>query len=311
MAALADLSRTRHALLSVAQPGLGAVLAVGGLPSLRISLVGLVAAAAGFLAVFALNDVLDRRIDTAALRAGEGEVAALDGGTALGGDTAFDGDTALDGTALERHPLARGDLSLRFSLAWVVSLAALSAVLAYTLAPVCLLLFGAAVALEIVYCALRTVTPWKTVVSGIMVGLGGMAGWAAAAPLSWRALGVFVFLALWQIGGRNLASDLAGVESDRTVGVTTVATVYGPAVAARAACVVGYATLASIVILPMSGGLLSDLALVAGVFIVAWPGAKLWYSPTSGEAASYLEWVSLYPAAVLLVALLPTLLGVL
>jgi 4-hydroxybenzoate polyprenyltransferase len=294
MAALVNLSHTRQALLSVAQPGLGAVLAVGGLPSLRVSLVGSIAAAAGFLAVFALNDVLDRRLDAAALWVGPGEVAGLDS------DTAF-----------ERHPLARGDLSLRVSLAWVVALAALSAVLAYALSPVCLLLFGAAVALEIVYCALRAVTPWKTVVSGVMVGLGGVAGWAAAAPLSWRALSVFGFLALWQIGGRNIASDLADVESDRSVGVTTVATVYGPAVAARAACVVGFATLASIVTLPMSGGMLSDLALVAGVFIVAWPGAKLWYCPTSDEAASYLEWVSLYPAAVLLVALLPTLFGVL
>ena len=271
LAALADLTRTRQAFLSVAQPGLGAVLAVGGLPSLRISLVGLIAAAAGFLAVYLLSDVLDRRADAA----------------------------------------ARGHLSLRFSLVWVVSLGAFCALLAYTLAPVCLLFFGAAVALEIVYCALRTVTPWKTVVSGMMVGLGGVAGWAAAAPLSWRALGVFVFLALWQVGGRNIAGDLADVESDRSVGATTVATVYGPAVAARAACVVGFATLASVVILPMSGGLLSDLALVAGIFVVAWPGAKLWYCPTSDEAASYLGQASLYPAAVLLVALLPTLFGVL
>ena len=300
MAALADLTRTRQAFLSVAQPGLGAVLAVGGLPSLRISLVGLIAAAAGFLAVYSLSDVLDRRADAAALRAGKGEVAAFDDGLA------FDGDTAC-----ARHHRAHGGLSLRFSLVWVVSLGALCALLAYTLAPVCLLFFAAAVGLEIVYCALRAVTPWKTVVSGVMVGLGGVAGWAAAAPLSWRALGVFVFLALWQIGGRNIAGDLADVESDRSVGATTVATVYGPAVAARAACVVGFATLASIVTLPMTGGMLSDLALMAGVFIVAWPGAKLWYCPTSDEAASYLDQASLYPAAVLLVALLPTLFGAL
>ncbi len=294
LAALVDLSRTRQALLSVAQPGLGAVLALGGLPSLRVSLVGLVAAAAGFLAVFSLNDVLDRRVDAAALRAGKGEFAGFD----------------ID-TAFERHPLARGDLSLRFSLAWVLSLAALSAVLAFTLAPICLLLFAAAVGLEVVYCALRSVTPWKTVVSGVMVGLGGVAGWAAVAPLSWRALSVFGFLALWEIGGRNIANDLADIDADRSVGVKTVATVYGPAVAARAACIVGFATLASTVTLPMSGGLLSDLALVAGVFVVAWPGAKLWYRPTSAEAASYFNVASLYPAVVLVVALLPAVFGAL
>jgi 4-hydroxybenzoate polyprenyltransferase len=270
------------------------VLALGGLPSLRVSLVGLVAAGAGFLAVFSLNDVLDRRVDAAALRAGKGEFAGFD----------------ID-TAFERHPLARGDLSLRFSLAWVLSLAALSAVLAYTLAPICLLLFGAAVALEVVYCALRSVTPWKTVVSGVMVGLGGVAGWAAVAPLSWRVLSVFGFLALWEIGGRNIANDLADIDADRSVGVKTVATVYGPAVAARAACIVGFATLASTVTLPMTAGLLSDLALVAGVLVVAWPGAKLWYRPTSAEAASYFNVASLYPAVVLVIALLPAVFGAL
>ena len=83
--------------------------------------------------MFSLNDVLDRRVDAAALRAGKGEFAGFD----------------ID-TAFERHPLARGDLSLRFSLAWVLSLAALSAVLAFTLAPICLLLFAAAVGLEVV-----------------------------------------------------------------------------------------------------------------------------------------------------------------
>ena len=300
MAALASLSRARQALLSVAQPALGAVLAVGGLPSLHVSVVGLIAAAAGFLAVYSLNDVLDRRVDAAALRAGKGA------------DVGFDYDAgSRSGAAFPRHPLARGDIGLRLSLAWVLTLAVLAAVLAYTLAPVCLLLFGVAVALEIVYSALRAVTPWKTIVAGVMVGLGGAAGWAAAAPLSWRALSVVGFLALWEIGGRNIASGLAGVESDRSVGAATVATVYGPAVAARAACIVGFATLASTVTLPMSGGLLSDLALVAGVFIVAWPGANLWHDPTSEEAASYLDQASLYPAAVLLVALLPTLLGAL
>ena len=77
--------------------------------------------------------------------------------------------------------------------------------------------------------------------------------------------------------------------------------------AARAACVVGFAALAATVTLPMTGGSLNDLAVVAGVFVVAWPGARLWYEPTSAEAAAYLGRVSFYPAAVLLVALLPVL----
>ena len=89
--------------------------------------------------------------------------------------------------------------------------------------------------------------------------------------------------------------------------MTTVATVHGPYAAARAVCVVGFAALAATVTLPMTGGSLNDLAVVAGVFVVAWPGARLWHEPTSAEAAAYLGRVSFYPAAVLLVALLPVL----
>ena len=162
-------------------------------------------------------------------------------------------------------------------------------------------------ALDVVYGALRSVTAWRTVAAGALVGFGGLAGWAAVAPLSPRALTVFGFLALWEIGGRDIARGLVDVEADRRRGVTTVATVYGPLAAARAACVVGFAALAATVTLPMTGGSLNDLALVAGVFVVAWPGAKLWHEPTSAEAAAYVDRVSLYPAAVLLVALLPAL----
>jgi 4-hydroxybenzoate polyprenyltransferase len=293
-AALIDLSRGRQAFLSVAQPGLAAVLALGGLPSLRVSLTGVVAATAGYLAVFSLNNLLERRFDAAAARVGARRAARFGG----------------DGIHLRRPP-AGDELGLRFSVLWIVSLGTLSAVLAYTLAPLCLVVVGVAVALDLVYGALRAVTPWKTVVAGAVVGLAGLAGWAAVAPLSLRALTVFGFLALWEIGGRDIAGDLADVDIDRRRGVTSFATVYGPPAAARAVCVVGFATLAATITLPMPGGMLNDLALVAGVFVVAWPGAKLWHQPTSAEAAAYFDRVSLYPAAVLAVALLPALAGAL
>lgn len=266
------------------------MLALGGLPSLRVVVVGPVAAAAGCLAVFSLNDLLERHVAAVSSPVGAGGAARR---VAAGGR--------------RRRALACGEHGPRLSLAWVLSLGALAAALAYTLAPLCLLLFGMAVALDIAYCALRPVTAWKTLVAGAMVGFGGLAGWAAVAPLSPRALTVFGFLALWEIGGRDIARDLVDLDADRHRGVITVATVHGPRAAARAACVVGFAALAATVTLPMTGGSLNDLAVVAGVFIVAWPGARLWHEPTSAEAAAYLGRVSFYPAAVLLVALLPVL----
>ncbi|MCL4499046.1 MAG: ubiquinone biosynthesis protein UbiA, partial [Chloroflexi bacterium] len=56
--AIFDLSRGKQALLSVAQPALGAILALGHLPDPRTLIIGATAATAGYLAVFSLNDLL-------------------------------------------------------------------------------------------------------------------------------------------------------------------------------------------------------------------------------------------------------------
>ena len=282
---LFDLSRGRQATLSIAQPGLAAVLAAGGLPAGRVMWIGFVAAWAGFLAVFSLNDVLDRRVDAAALRAGK---AVVDG---------YDLDAAF-----LRHPLAQGALSLRLSLAWVGGLALIAAIGAWLLGPLCLALFAAAVALEVVYCGLRSVTWAKTIVSGVMVGLGGLAGWAALAPLRWSALPVFAFLALWEIGCRNLANDLADLGPDLAVGIRSVATTFGPVVAARANLVVAAAVLLAVPFLGLGAWALA-LALVSGVALVAWPAVALVRQPTSARAGWYFNRASLYPVAVLLAVL--------
>ena len=111
--------------------------------------------------------------------------------------------------------------------------------------------FAAAAATQVVYCALRSVTCWKTVLSGVMVGFGGLAGWAAVAPLRLSALSLFAFLAFWEIGGRNIVNDLSDLDSDERVGIRTVASVRGEAAAARAAAAVAAACLVSTAFLPM------------------------------------------------------------
>ena len=282
---LFDLSRGRQATLSIAQPGLAAVLAAGGLPAGRVVWIGFVAAWAGFLAVFSLNDVLDRRIDAAALRAGKSDMVGYD----------------LDAAFL-RHPLAQGTLSLRLSIAWVAGLALIAAIGAWLLGPLCLAFFALAVALEVVYCALRSVTWAKTIVSGVMVGCGGLAGWAAVASLRWSALPVFAFLALWEIGCRNLANDLADLGPDLAVGIRSVATTFGPVVAARVNLVVAAAVLLSVPLLGLGAPALT-LALASGAALVAWPALVLARQPTSARAGWYFNRASLYPIAVLLAVL--------
>ena len=284
-AAIFDFSRGKQALLTVAQPALGAVLALAGLPSWRVIAIGLPAACAASFALYALNDLLDRKVDARSLAVGKSEVPEHD----------------ID-TAFVRHPLARGVLSLRVSVVWVAGLTAVAVVGTALLNPLSLLFFGAAVATQFVYCALRSVTCWKTVLSGVMVGFGGLAGWVAVAPLRWNALAVFVFLACWEIGGRNIVNDLSDLESDARVGIRTVASVHGEAAAARAAAAVATACLVSTALLPMPLASVV-LALVLGVWSLAWPAVNLLRRPTPAQAASYFNHGSPYPDLVLIAAL--------
>jgi 4-hydroxybenzoate polyprenyltransferase len=286
-----DFSRGKQALLTIAQPALGALLALGGLPTWPVMAVGLVSAAAASFALYALNDLLDREVDARSLTAGKSSVPEHDV------DTTF-----------VRHPLARGALSLRVSVAWVAGLVLVAIVGTALLSPLALLFFLAAVATQVVYCALRSVTPWKTVLSGVMVGFGGVAGWAAVAPLHWGALSVFVFLACWEVGGRNIVNDLSDLESDASVGIRTIASVHGEAAAARAAAAVAGACLVSTALLPMPPAAIV-LALVFGVWSLAWPVRNLLRRPTPAQAASFFNHASPYPDLVLLAALLGLAMG--
>jgi 4-hydroxybenzoate polyprenyltransferase len=291
VAAVFDLSRGRQALLSVAQPALGAIIALGSLPSAPTIALGLVAATGGYLAVFSLNDVLDRGVDRAALATGEAEAIGFD----------------LD-TAFTRHPLARGDLTLAASVAWVAGLAAVSAVCAYLLAPVCLLYFAAAVAIEMLYCALRSVTWTKTFLSGVMVAVGGLAGWAAVAPVTSAAWSFFAFLALWEIAGRNLPNDLSDLAPDSTVGIRTVATVFGPRASAWATLVGAALTLGVLAALPAP--LPVRVAwIAAGLLLMGVPAVALARRPTPDQAGAYFNRASLLPAVVFAIALLGLLAG--
>ncbi len=182
----------------------------------------------------------------------------------------------------------------------------LCAGLSLALSPLCLLFVAVAAVLYVARCLARSASV-AVVAFGAACGAAGLAGWAGVAPLSPRALTLAVFLGLWGAGCR-IADDLAHLDVDGGRGAATIATAYGPVSAARAGCVLGFATLAAVVPLPMGGAMLNDLALVLGVIVVAWPGARLWYRPSRAEAAAYHQSALVYPAVVLLVALAPALL---
>jgi hypothetical protein len=57
------LSRTPHGLLDLATPALAALLCYGGLPPFGVIILGLLTGFAGYTAVYALNDLVDYRVD--------------------------------------------------------------------------------------------------------------------------------------------------------------------------------------------------------------------------------------------------------
>ncbi len=284
---LFDFSRGRQALLSVAQPALGALLALQGLPSTRILVLGLGAAATGYLSVFSLNDLLDRDVDREAVR------LTAEPGRPTPAAAGYDLDVAFF-----RHPLARGDLSLALATAWVGGLGLVSLALAYAVRPLCALLFVACVALEATYCALKRDTWLKTVPAGIMVGLGGLAGWFAVGTATWGAAAFGLLLVLWEVAGRNLSNDLADLSADRAVGIVTVATTFGPVTAAR--WIFAGAAAMPVVALAQEGSPALRLAVAALAFwSMSLPGARLLRRPEETEAQRYFNRASLFPALAL------------
>ena len=91
------LSRTPHGLLDMCTPAFGALLWLGHFPSLTVIVIGLVTTFAGYTAVYALNDVIDYRVDKEKVA----EVGLSDAGSDL------------DSVGV-RHPMAQGLLTGKF-----------------------------------------------------------------------------------------------------------------------------------------------------------------------------------------------------
>jgi 4-hydroxybenzoate polyprenyltransferase len=276
---LFDFSHSRQAVLSVAQPALGALIAQGGFPSIRIVGLGLVASTAGMLCVYASNDLFDLRVDREAVRSTTSPKIA----------EGYDIDVVT-----VRHPVALGVLSTRLAVAWVVGLGLLALGFAYWIRPGCALIFAGCVCLEAVYCALKRRTWLKTVPGGAMVGVGALAGWYAVRDFDLYALAFFFLLTFWETFGRNLTNDLADVSHDAPLGIKTLATVHGPKWSARVS--LGGTTAILMVAALQQGSLLLRLILVAAAaWTMTLPNLGLVRSPDGRTAQSVFNRASLFP----------------
>ncbi len=276
-----DLARGKSALFSVSEPVLGAMLATGHIPSLRVCLLGVVAALAGYLCVYSLNDLIDLRADREEIRLASPDPLAWKPQVAH-----------MDIVAL-RHPVAAGALPLWAATAWVVALGAVGLAAAYLLRPLCAYLFIGCAGLEIVYCSLRRITWLKVIPAAAMVAVGGLAGWFAVGRLTWGTLAFFFLLYGWETT-RNLTNDLADVVHDRLVGIRTLAATHGPRAASRAILAAAMVMVALSLAQPVGWAVRGLLALVA-LGTMTWPALVLYRDPSEPAAQRYFNRLTLFP----------------
>jgi len=286
------LSRMTHSVLDVAHPALGAVLVFGGAPHPLTIIFGLLASFSGYTAVFALNDLIDLRVDREKLGGYGGKRECFD----------------IDSVGL-RHPLAQACVSYRAALGWVIFWGVLALVFAFLLNPICALLMAAAAGLEAGYCKLLRVTHWKTILSGLMVAVGGMAGVFAVSttpPAAFVALfGLWAFT--WEVGCRNIPNDWSDVDEDKALRIRTMPVRFGRLVTSRISFVLAMLTivtsLAFPLVIPMQFGWIFQIgALLAGAWFLVVPGVRWLRQQETRSGMLFFNRACFYPLAVFVIA---------
>ena len=288
------LSRTPHGLLDMATPPLCGLLWLGAFPPLEIIGLGLITVFAGYTAVYALNDVIDYRIDRQEVNLEENELSG----------------NYLD-AVLVHHPMAQGLLSFRSGVTWAAAWGILALGGAFLLNPVCVLIFVSGCVLEAVYCLMFKVTYLRALVSGVVKTCGGIAAVYAVdpQPSGLYVFGLFCWLFVWEIGGQNIPADLTDVSIDSQNQAQTVPVRFGP----QRASLMGAISLAVAVLLcgilmatsRVSFGIPLILAsLLSGIYLLLIPAFRLYKAADRGGAMALFNRASYYPLTLLCIVLI-------
>jgi 4-hydroxybenzoate polyprenyltransferase len=288
------LSRTHHGILDLATPAMAAMLWLGHFPPISVVAVGLVTAFAGYTAVYALNDLVDCRVDRERLRLKQDQ------------GVCFDVDAVM-----MPHPVAQGALPFRKGLLWCVFWSFTALAGAWWLNPFCAVLFVASASLEVVYCKLLKITHLKVVPSAVVKATGGLAGVLAVDPhpaVGFCAV-LFLWLAAWEVGGQNIANDIVDMDSDTRVAAKTTPTVKGiPESVFRMLCAASMAVFGGVVIYWLAGSGLGRwyplAAALAGWWLLMEPARQVYYDPIPRNAARLFNRASYLPLTFLLLAVM-------
>lgn len=280
--AFLGLSRFQQAVPRLAEPAFVAVVAAKAVPDPMKTYFAIAVGLVGYMALFAANDLLDINID----RTRYSQPRRLS-------------DLDLD-SAVVNHPLAGDYLSFAQGAIWMISLAVLTLIGAYLLSPISAVLFVAAGLLQVIYCKLAKITPFKFLPAGMFVAVGALAGWFAVMPTVDIPLlaALFVWIYGWEVGGRNILNDWSDMEEDSKAGIKTVPVVYGRRTAmwlimfhlglsVIASFVVGYVSLLNPVYFV--------LAFIAGNYLMLGPGLRFVLQPKPEAALFLFKRANLYP----------------
>lgn len=288
------LSRTPHLLLDLAAPALAALLCLGAFPSADVMVLGVLTAFSGYAAVYALNDLVDFRLDADLIHqeiipAAKGDLDSM----------------------LVRHPLAQGLLSYREAMLWTAVWACLALTGAFLLNSVCPLIFLGAALLEALYCWLLKITHLRSIISGMVKTSGPLAAVYAVNPepsLVFLAV-LFLWLFAWEIGGQNVPNDLSDLDTDRKIHARTIPVRFGPG---GSAVIINLALFMALIlsvaipsVLPNPIGLLYyPGAVLSGFWFLTLPAVRLLRTQSSEDAFSLFNRASYYPLAMLVVTVL-------
>lgn len=288
------LSRTPHGIIDMAAPALAALLCLGHFPSIPVVMVGMLTVFAGYTAVYALNDLVDFRIDKKKVETGgyDDEAGYIDG-------------------AMTRHPLAKGVLGFSSGLAWALGWAGVAILGAYWLNPLCLYLFLAGCILEGIYCKLLHVTPLRAVINGVVKTLGSVAATFAVdpSPSPLFLMVLFFWIFTWEIGGQNIPNDLTDIVEDRRFKARTIPIAFGLRRAALVSllCLIAalFLNLMLFWLSPVSFSLFTLLAAAAINFVLLlYPAMRLVEGNQRQDAIDLFSKASHYPLLILVVVLI-------
>lgn len=270
---------------------MAALLWLGYFPSPWVVAVGVFTAFAGYTAVYALNDLIDRRMDRRKMSA----------------DNEDSYRTYLDAVG-GRHPVARGELSPTEGWIWIAGWGVAAIAGALLLRPGCTLIFLSGAVLEVVYCVMCCVTPARAIISGVIKSLGPTAAIFVVdpTPAAGKLAAVLCVVFLWEIGGQNIPADWTDIVEDVRMRAKTIPVRFG----ARWATVLVAVTLAAAVAMSMImfhlfpapfEAVYMVAALLAGGVLLLYPAMMLLLRQESGKAQALFNMASYYPLALLLI----------